>query len=84
MQPFLWQSVVKLMEYGFHHESEAVVAVGEKVFLQRKSTPAVDATETNLSLVDEKVCVIHFLDLRRVGVGFPWTAVKTLDRIIES
>ena len=44
-----------LMEDGLHHESKAVFAVGQHVFAAGKGTPAVDASETHLCLVDADV-----------------------------
>ena len=43
------------MEDGLHQEGEAVVTVGEHVFAARNGTPAVDASESHLSLVNADV-----------------------------
>ena len=47
--------MLDLVEDGLHHEDEAVFAVREHIFLAGKCTPAVDASESHLSLVDADV-----------------------------
>ena len=60
------------------------VLIGQAVFLQRESSPAVDAAQSHLSLINQHICQVGLFYFVGVALDFARTFIQRLYGVVQS